>query len=208
MTISAGTRHVCALATDSTAYCWGNNLAGQLGNGGTADTALPVAVSGGLKFKSVIAGFDHSCALTAAGDAYCWGDNSVGQLGEPTTNQALDPTAVTGGVIFLSITAGSEHTCGIGTGNTAQCWGQNASSQLGTSSIETCTEGSTIVACSHRPLPVTTNQIFGYISAGGHHSCAITTGGTAYCWGDNSNGQLGTGNTSGSDVPVKVANQP
>jgi len=181
-----------------------------LGNGTTADTALPVAVSGGLKFKLLTLGFDHSCGLTAAGDAYCWGDNTWGQLGEATTGQALEPAAVTGGIIFLSLSAGAEHTCGIGTGNTAQCWGENGSGQLGASATETCTSasGRTVALCSHDPLPISTNQIFASIFASGHHTCAITTGGQAYCWGNNSNGQLGTGNTSGSDTPVLVANQP
>jgi len=55
---------------------------------------------------------------------------------------------------------------------------------------------------------LTTNQIFASISGGGHHSCAITTGGKAYCWGENDNGQLGTGHTTGTDAPVLVANQP
>ena len=210
MVIRAGARHVCALSADSTAYCWGNNASGQLGNGTTADTALPVAVFGGLKFKLLTLGFDHSCGLTAAGDAYCWGDNTWGQLGEATTGQALEPTPVTGGIIFLSLSAGAEHTCGIGTGNTAQCWGENGSGQLGASATETCTSasGRTVALCSHHPLPISTNQIFASIFAGGHHTCAITTGGKAYCWGENGNGQLGTGNTSGSDVPVLVANQP
>ncbi len=210
MAISAGTRHVCALAADSTAYCWGHNDAGQLGNGTTADTALPVAVSGGLKFKLLTLGFDHSCGLTAAGDAYCWGDNTWGQLGEATTGQALEPTPVTGGFSFLLLSAGAEHTCGIGTGNAARCWGENGSGQLGASATETCTSasGRTVALCSHVPLPISTNQIFASVFAGGHHTCAITTGGKAYCWGGNGNGQLGTGNTSGSDTPVLVANQP
>ncbi len=210
LTISAGARHVCAIAVDSTAYCWGNNATGQLGNGTTADTALPVAVSGSLKFKLVTLGFDHSCGLTAGGDAYCWGDNTWGQLGAATTSVALEPTAVNGGIIFLALSAGAEHTCGIGTGNTAQCWGENGSGQLGAQVTETCTSasGRTVAPCTHRAVPVGTNQIFASIFAGGHHTCAITTGGKAYCWGDNSNGQLGTGNTGGSGVPVLVANQP
>lgn len=208
--ISAGTRHVCGLAADSTAYCWGHNDAGQLGNGTVADTALPVAVSGGHKFKLVTSGFSHTCGLTAAGDAYCWGDNTWGQLGQAIASQSLEPTSVTGGIIFLSLSAGAEHTCGIGTGNTANCWGEDGTGQLGGPTTETCSSasGRTINPCSHHPVPVATNQIFGSIFAGGHHSCAITTGGKAYCWGNNSNGQLGTGNMSGSDVPVLVANQP
>src|SRR5207247_7662793 len=127
---------------------------------------------------------DHSCGLSAAGDAYCWGDNTWGRLGEAATSLALEPTAVNGGIIFLTLSAGAEHTCGIGTGNTAQCWGENASGQLGAAATETCTSasGRTVALCSHLPLPVSTNQIFGSIFAGGHHTCAITTGGKAYCW--------------------------
>jgi len=208
--ISAGARHVCALAPDSTAFCWGNNSMGQLGNGTPTDTALPVAVLGGLKFKELTLGFDHSCGLTAGGDAYCWGDNDWGQLGVATPAAAFKPTAVGGGIIFLALSAGSEHTCGIGTGNTTRCWGQTGNSQLGAQTTETCVSasGKTVAPCSHDPLPVNTNQFFGSIFAGGHHTCAITTGGKAYCWGGNANGQLGTGNTSGSGVPVLVANQP
>jgi alpha-tubulin suppressor-like RCC1 family protein len=146
--------------------------------------------------------------MTAAGDAYCWGDNSWGQLGETTTGQSLDPVAVTGGIVFLSLSAGAEHTCGIGTGNTATCWGQNVNGQLGAQSSETCTVGNTSGSCSHHPLPLTITQFFASISAGGHHSCALTTGSKAYCWGENANGQLGTGNTTGSAAPVLVANQP
>jgi len=210
LTISAGARHACALAVDSTAYCWGDNSAGQLGNGTVADTALPLAVSRSLKFKLLTSGFSHTCGLTAGGDAYCWGDNTWGQLGEAVTSQALEPTAVIGGIIFLALSAGAEHTCGIGTGNTAHCWGENATGQLGAASTETCTSASqrTIAACSHHPLPLNTTQIFASIFAGGHHTCAITTGGKGYCWGDNRNGQLGTGNTSGSAMPALVANQP
>ncbi|HEY3221949.1 MAG TPA: hypothetical protein VGJ80_14560 [Gemmatimonadales bacterium] len=206
--ISAGSRHVCGLAVDSTAYCWGRNAAGQLGDGTTADTALPVAVSGARKFAMLALGFEHSCGLTAGGNAYCWGDNSLGQLGGPDTSQALEPMAVSGGIVFLSISAGGEHTCGVGTDHTAHCWGQNASGQLGAASSETCFVGNLAGSCSHQPLPVTTGQIFASISAGGHHTCAITTDGKAYCWGDNVYGQLGTGNTTGRNVPVVVANQP
>ena len=132
----------------------------------------------------------------------------LGLLATPAA--AFEPTAVGGGIIFLALSAGSEHTCGIGTGNATRCWGQNGNSQLGAQTTETCVSasGKTVAPCSHDPLPVNTNQFFGSIFAGGHHTCAITTGGKAYCWGGNANGQLGTGNTSGSDMPVLVANQP
>src|SRR5205809_655603 len=209
LAISSGARHTCALAVDSVAYCWGHNDAGQLGTGTTLDTAGPVAVAGGLHFARLTLGFSHSCGLTAGGDAYCWGDNTFGQIGDTTRSQSSVPVHVVGGVIFTTLSAGSEHTCGVSTGNVAWCWGQNGSSELGAESSETCTTPTgAAVACSRRPLGVTTSQNFRSISSGGHFTCALTTNGKAYCWGNNSNGQLGTGNTSGSDVPVRVANQP
>jgi len=209
LAISSGARHTCALAVDSVAYCWGHNDAGQLGTGTTLDTAGPVAVAGGLHFARLTLGFSHSCGLTAGGDAYCWGDNTFGQIGDTLRSQSSVPVHVVGGVMFTTLSAGSEHTCGISTGNVAWCWGQNGSSELGVESTETCTtETGVVISCSRRPLGVTTSQSFGSISSGGHFTCALTTNGKAYCWGNNSNGQLGTGNTSGSNVPVQVANQP
>jgi len=206
--VSTGSRHTCAVAADSTAYCWGRNDAGQLGNGTTADAAAPVAVSGVIKFTAITVGFAHSCGLTKAGDAYCWGDNAWGQIGDPTRALSPLPVAVVGGVVFVSLSAGAQHTCGIEAGNVAWCWGANVSSELGAESTETCMTQSFVGACSRQPLAVTTNQTFLSISGGAHHTCAVNTGGRAYCWGNNSNGQLGTGNTSGSDVPIPVANQP
>src|SRR2546430_11264758 len=80
--VSAGIVHTCALTADSTAYCWGRNSFGQLGDTTFADTTEPVAVRGDLKFTGLTLGFNHSCALTADGSAYCWGDNQFGQLGD------------------------------------------------------------------------------------------------------------------------------
>jgi len=168
-----------------------------------------MAVSGGLHFARLTLGFSHSCGLTAGGDAYCWGDNTFGQIGDTTRSQSSVPVHVVGGVIFTTLSAGSEHTCGVSTGNVAWCWGQNGSSELGAESSETCTTPTGVaISCSRRPLGVTTSQNFRSISSGGHFTCALTTNGKAYCWGNNSNGQLGTGNTSGSSLPVLVANQP
>lgn len=206
--VSAGPLHTCGVATDSTAYCWGGNSAGQLGNGTTADTVKPVAVSGSLKFAAVTLGFSHSCGLTPGGDAYCWGDNTWGQVGDTLQTSVATPVRVVDGHSFLWLSAGATHTCGIETGNTAWCWGQNASGQLGAEAPETCVASPVVSPCSRRPLAVATSERFASISGGTHHTCAVTTSGRAYCWGDNGNGQLGTGNRNDSSVPVLVANQP
>jgi len=101
ISVSAGARHTCAVAADSTAYCWGGNDAGQLGNGSGSNAEQPVAVMGSIKFAAVTVGFSHSCGWTKTGDAYCWGDNAWGQIGAPTVPSTAVPVLVTGGVIFL-----------------------------------------------------------------------------------------------------------
>ena len=93
----------CALTTSGAAYCWGANAAGQLGNGSTASSSIPVAVSGGLSFSAVVMGgflggtqLGHSCGITSTGQVYCWGDNSAGQLGDGTTTNRSTPVKVVG----------------------------------------------------------------------------------------------------------------
>jgi len=94
---------------NAAAYCWGDNVFGQLGNGSTTGpqqclgvpcSTTPVAVSGGLSFATVSAGHSHACALTTNGAAYCWGHNFAGDLGNGSTTDSSTPVAVSGGLTF------------------------------------------------------------------------------------------------------------
>ncbi|MFQ5747633.1 MAG: hypothetical protein ACE5HF_10510, partial [Gemmatimonadota bacterium] len=130
-TIEAGFRHTCGVAVGGTAYCWGSNSFGELGdNSGVTDRKKPAAVVGGIAFASVVAGSFHTCGLDASGTAYCWGLNTDGQLGDGTNTDRAVPTLVAGGHTFTRLAAGG-HTCGLDTSGTAFCWGGNASGQLG-----------------------------------------------------------------------------
>src|SRR5262249_708443 len=71
--IAAGASHTCALTLDKTALCWGNNIFGQLGDGGTLSRLAPTLVSGGVSFQSIDVGDPWSCALSTTGKVYCWG---------------------------------------------------------------------------------------------------------------------------------------
>jgi alpha-tubulin suppressor-like RCC1 family protein len=206
--LSAGAYHTCGVTTDYRAYCWGASESGLLGIGPTTgpETCIgnesvspcsirPVAVLGGRAFKQVSAGIGHTCAVTTTNQAFCWGWNGYGQLGDRTTTTRLTPVAVAGGIRFRQVDAGVYHTCGVTTANVAFCWGGNASGQIG---------DSTQVARRLRPARVAGGRAFKQVSAGGGHTCAVTTTNQAYCWGDGLEGQLGTGNVNPRFWPRRV----
>jgi alpha-tubulin suppressor-like RCC1 family protein len=197
--ISAGQNGTtCGIAVGGAAYCWGNNVDGELGNGSTTNATTPVAVSGGLTFKSISAGFASTCGLTPGGAAYCWGDNTWGELGNGSTTNSKTPVAVGGGLTFSAISVGDAFACGVTTAGAAYCWGFNGLGQLGVGTTKN----------SSTPVPVPGGIPFASISAGYAYACAVTPGGAAYCWGDNSSGQIGNRTTLQALLPELVATPP
>ena len=192
-----GYDHTCGLVAGGTAYCWGSNLSGELGNGSSSDgESSPTAVSGGLSFTQLAAGNAHTCGITADGTAYCWGANDVGALGDSTTTSHYVPTPVAGGLKFAAIGAGALHTCAISVTGEAYCWGANLGGRLGDSSGAYQQNSPSAVHSA--------GVLFSSISGGYNHTCAVATTGQIYCWGDNSNGQVGPNGGAEVDVPVLV----
>jgi alpha-tubulin suppressor-like RCC1 family protein len=111
------------------------------------------------------------------------------------------------GTRFVSVSAGWWHTCALAADGGAWCWGSDVFGQLGGRPVEpeSCPAAA---ACSTVPVPVAGEGRFVAVGAGGAHSCGLTADGTAYCWGDNSLGQLGNGAEAASAVPVPVAPYP
>jgi alpha-tubulin suppressor-like RCC1 family protein len=202
---ASGSGFNCGLDVIGSVDCWGGNGLGTLGNGTTVSDSVPSVVVGGMTYQSLDAGYQHICGLSSTGAAYCWGQNASGQNGQAPSAQCgfrscdLTPVAVSGQLTFLQITSGGQHTCGLDSSGTAWCWG--GSGYLGgATGTDTCEFG----ACSITPLAVA-GLTFQSISAGGNHTCGLTTSGAAYCWGLNSSGQLGNNSQSGSSTPIAVA---
>lgn len=221
--VAAGKSHTCALqfqssSTTTQAFCWGKNNSGQLGNSSTTDSSLPVSLGFNEDVSQITSGDNHSCVLTKGGEIYCWGDNSVGQLGLGNTTSSTTPVKLTSPALkYVQISAGSNHTCALTEDSQVYCWGLGTSGQLGVGKVTTtdqasgedCNPGTgiaNITFCKQSPTiidpaPTTTAMS---ISAGDLHTCMMTLEGNVYCWGANTDGQLGTSNKSQVSSPASV----
>jgi len=188
---------------------WGDNSAGQLGNGNMLNALIPVPpvmtdMLADQTITSVATGGNHSLALCADGTLAAWGYNGVGQLGDNSTTTRMVPTRVntTGtlaGKTVIAIATGGSHSLALCSDGTLAAWGINDSGQLGTNTT------------TNSPVPVLvdrTGVLDGKtviaIAAGSSHSLALCSDGTLASWGYNSNGQLGNNTTTNSPVPVWV----
>jgi alpha-tubulin suppressor-like RCC1 family protein len=196
--ISVGGYSTCAVSTTGAVYCWGSNFGGILGTGSwggnTQSTPTTVTLSGG-PFKQVVLGGTHACALRDDGVAYCWGSDDNGQLGRGSALGGTHAAApVTGTQTFSQLAAGYSHNCGISAqDNLTYCWGNNNWGELGTDS-----------AIAGTPTVVQNQSMDGFsaLSARGYSTCGIGPYGTAFCWGNDSDGKLGIGKRSMSALGV------
>jgi alpha-tubulin suppressor-like RCC1 family protein len=196
--ISAGALQTCGVTTDNIGYCWGSNALGSLGIGASGNRDTPTAVAGGLRFLHIDVGFlTSSCGLTTDRRLYCWGYNAEGQLGDGKRGNIENaPVPVSTSSRFRQVASGQYHTCAITTTDKAYCWGDNDRGQLGIDTDQRRRLTPTLVGGGHA---------FRQIAAGRFHTCAVTTGGQALCWGEGSDGQIGDGKTIDRFSPRLVA---
>lgn len=187
--VVAGNDFACALKSDATIWCWGNNDLGQLGNGSTQASATPRQVLNLPPAINLEAGDEHICALTTTQSLYCWGNNDSGQLGYKPGSMRYSSTPR--GIALSAVTqvsAGGNHTCAIKAGD-AYCWGAGAWGQLGNGSKDT----------KYSPTKVQINTTLTSITAGSGVTCALSSLKDVWCWGFNANGSVGTGKADTAD---------
>ncbi|MEM7535086.1 MAG: tandem-95 repeat protein [Chloroflexota bacterium] len=199
--LALGQDHACALTSGGAVKCWGDNQEGQLGND-TTSTSPNTSVQNVFGLSSgvtmIAAGSNHTCALMDDDSVECWGDNEHGQLGDGTVATEIVPESVIGlgaGSGVTALSAGGSHTCALLNTGGVKCWGSNSHGQLG--------DGSTAPQNTPIDVPTLTSGVKN-ITTGASHTCALLTDGTVKCWGSNTDGQLGNGDTVNQSTPVDV----
>ncbi len=218
--LALGLWHSCALLDNYSVKCWGYNFSGELGQGditlrGTfansmGDNISPIDLGTGRTAVSIASGSHHVCALLDDSSIKCWGENSTGQLGKGNTTKLGDGpgemgdalTAVDIGVgrTATAVAAGgygSEgHSCVIRDDSTLVCWGRNYNGQLGIGDVFDRGDGAGEMGAALTAVDLGTGRTASMVAAGQSHTCAVLDDGSLKCWGQNTYGQLGLGNTN------------
>jgi len=210
VSVSAGSGYSCAASTNGAVYCWGTNSYGLGDVATTTFSTTPILVAGSgvapLTFTQVSASYYHTCGRTSGNAVYCWGYNGYGGLGNGTNTNSPTPVLVSGSgaapLTFTSVSVGYLFTCGRTTVSALWCWGYNNDGQLGNATTTASNVPVQVSGSGANPL------FFTSVSAGvpfGSHSCGRTSASAVYCWGNNSNGQLGNGTFTNASSPAAVS---
>ncbi|MDY7230010.1 RCC1 domain-containing protein [Hyalangium rubrum] len=196
--LGLGYRHALVLFEDGSVRAFGDNSAGQLGDGtpgGTKD--YPVTVVGLTDVVKVVAGSMHSVALQGDGTVWAWGRNTYGNLGLGTADSASHPTPtrVPGLANVVDIATGRDHVLALHADGTVSSWGLDASGQLGTGEVLPDEESAV-------PMRVKGLADARAVFANGLMSYAWRADGSLVSWGQNFNGQLGNGTTTDAREPT------
>jgi alpha-tubulin suppressor-like RCC1 family protein len=214
--LDAGGAHSCAILSNTQLKCWGYNAWGQLGLGNIANrgdgagemgTSLPaVALGTGRKATQIATGVGHSCAILDTGAVKCWGANNVGQLGLGDPNYRGDGPGEMGnslpvvnlgtGRTAKKIAAGEGSTCVILDNDQVKCWGWNVAGQLGLGDLNHRGDGPGEMGDALPTVALGTGRHAKSIDVGGLHACALLDDDSIKCWGGNTDGQLGLGDSN------------
>lgn len=190
--VSLGYEHGCAILSDSSLNCWGNNRFGELGAVTDGDFSIePKKILAPSQWQDISAGPSYSCAIASDNTLWCWGRNRNGRLGIGNSTNSVVPAQVGDKTDWQQVNTGGVHACGIDGQKKLWCWGGNSGGQLGVGTKVDSTF----------PIRVDEND-WVYVDAGTAHTCAIQADESMWCWGRNDAGQLGDATVEDSPVPL------
>jgi hypothetical protein len=203
--------NTCVLLGDGTVRCWGQNDRGQLGDGATTDSDVPVGVVDLARAVDVETAGSHSCALLDDGTARCWGANGVGQLGDGMTTDSPVPVAVSGLAGAVAVAVQTSQTYFLLADGTVRYWGSSGPYSFVFDPVfrtMAIPDGCGLlldgrVMCEGF-LDQGVARAVGFSLGDWLHRCALLFDGSVKCWGGNAEGQLGDGSYASSDEPVLV----
>jgi alpha-tubulin suppressor-like RCC1 family protein len=196
--VSAGDLYSLAVRQNGTAWAWGFNNLGQLGDNTVVDKSSPVSVVGGFTdWCQISAGNSHSLAVRQNGTAWAWGSANDGALGDNTIVSKSSPVSVIGGFTnWCQVSAGIAFSLGVRTNGTAWAWGFNGQGRLGDNSATAKSSPVSVVGGFTDWCQVSTGASF---------SLALRQNGTAWAWGYANSGRLGDNSIVDKSSPVSVA---
>ncbi|WP_435827383.1 RCC1-like domain-containing protein [Actinoplanes philippinensis] len=185
--VGAGENHSCALRTDNTLWCWGDDSDGALGDGPGVTRAGPVRVAGGGTWRAFDAGGSDTCGIRSDSTLWCWGEHLGGSL------RAFAPHRIGDAAGWAGVSVDGGHACAVRTDATLWCWGVFTGSIIGTTD-----------AAPDEPVRARTDlrERWAEVSTGNDYACALSIERRLWCWGENSYGQLGT---TLPDSPVRLS---
>lgn len=196
--LRVGESHNCGLTTAGKAYCWGSNPFGELGVESPASIPEPRLVGDDLVFRDLALGDEFTCGLDEEGSIWCWGRGSsalgLGEEERPLRNPT--PQKVAAPTTFEALSA-SQHVCALDVSGSLWCWGPGAQGQLGLPPDSHFYEVFT-------PTKLPGEKTYTAVYTGPQHTCALDSEGRAWCWGENFDGRLGTGDLLTSHEPREV----
>ena len=183
----------CALTTRGSVECWGNGRYGTIGNASNADSYVPAQIPGLDGMTALSAGTYLTCAAASAFDVGCWGEWGFDPSGSPMSSPSFLRVPET---FIQSVSVGGDHACVLSSTGGVKCWGNNDWGALG----DGLSESSSTEPRDVRGLSSGVSAI----SAGGGHTCALTSSGGVQCWGSNGSGELGDQTQTDRSAPVDV----